>query len=76
MMTADDLAWPGSDQRRAIAAAWHLARVAQLLGAARDYPRCRHLALAVGREHLRNARGYLGAIGFEHRSGLWRSTLS
>jgi hypothetical protein len=72
VLNASQLAWPGVDKQRADAAAFHLIRALDCAVCAREYPIVRHRALAVAGEHERNARGYLGAIGFEHAAGLWR----
>ena len=71
-MTADELTWPGVDRERAISAAWHLERAAQLLAFTSRHPATRRQIAPATREHIRTARGYLGAVGFEHAAGLWR----
>ena len=73
-VTADQLDWgrprhAGVDRQRAFAGSYHLVRSAQLVRrlAAADVarvPRPAHLERAA-REHLRLAKGFLGAIGFE-----------
>jgi hypothetical protein len=71
-VNAAQLTWPGADRERADAAAWHLIRTLDCTICAREHPPARHRALTVAGEHLRNARGYLGAVGFEHHAGIWR----
>jgi hypothetical protein len=72
-MTAADIRWPGVDQDRAVAACWHLIRCAQwLTGLATVSGHrlgTRGVLLFAG-EHMRMARGYLGAIGFEQGARL------
>lgn len=75
-MNATQLTWPGVDQQRAVAACWHLERATQLAIVIRDYPPTRLHMLPSFREHVRIARGYLGAIGFEHHAGIWRTGIS
>lgn len=70
------LRWPGVDRDRAVAALWHLERAATRLRgiAAREVVVGRPVGFTVaGRrlmrqadEHARIARGFLGAVGFEH----------
>ena len=76
-MTGADLCWPGVDQQRAVAACWHLTRALQrrLLSDRlpdRPWQISRQATLQSSSEHLRIARGFLGAVGFERKAGLWR----
>lgn len=79
-MTGADLHWPGIDRDRALAACWHLTRAvvrgqlaARIPVSGLPWQQSRRVALASAAEHCRIARGYLGAIGFEHGAshGLW-----
>lgn len=65
-MTSEEITWPGIDKQRAQAAAWHLARSAELLRqhAARGGAVLSWRLRAAG-ENLRIAYGFLGAVGFE-----------
>lgn len=78
-MTPEGLTWPGVDRKRAVTACNHLHRAAELLvehrrlvlageAAVRTSWRTRAAA-----EHSRQARGFLGAIGFEHGARLYRA---
>jgi hypothetical protein len=74
-VTGAELSWPGVDRQRAVGACWHLHRAAELLVELARYadesPRLSWRVRAAG-EHARIARGFLGAIGFEHGAGLYR----
>lgn len=68
-MTADQLTAP-IDWQRGDGAAWHLIRCLQWLGAAEQFAHplqthIRDAMLQTAGKHLRTARGYLGAVGFE-----------
>lgn len=76
-LSGSDITWPGVDRDRAIAAHWHLTRAVQHCGGLRsstlvpDYQRTgfRIRTGKAAEEHLRIARGYLGAVGFEKQAG-------
>ncbi len=66
--SGDQLTWPGVDRVRAYAALQELERAAQLLAelAGYSWSGLSHVwRLKTGLEHVRLARGYLGAVGFE-----------
>ena len=81
-VTAADIHWPGVDRDRAELAVYHLGRTLVHLAAWRSLSELEAppwvapapARLAMAREHLQLAVGYLGAVGFEHGAALlWPS---
>ena len=81
VVTGSELTWPGVDRDRAVTACWHLERAVVHLAAFRSLSELEEAPpwvapaaarLAMAGEHVRLARGYLGAIGFERGGRLFR----
>jgi hypothetical protein len=71
------ITWSPANRQRALSACWHLRRACELLveleqldGEVLVGPLASSWRLRAGSEHMRQARGFLGAIGFEDGSRL------